>query len=218
MARKRPTAVTVIAILNIVFGGLGLLCYACIGIGIVFLYGALSKAPAQDPQAQLLKDMLTSMKDEIPGFLPFLIGSSVFSLVMCIILIVAGIGLFSLQRWARVLCIFYSVATIATQIGFLIYRVAVLNPAVARWQKDFLARHQALQPDRGGMDANSPMNVILEYLGTGVSLTYAVILLVIMFLATTKAAFLGQWRDPYGEGYDQPRTDDYREEDDRWGR
>src|SRR5437764_618412 len=66
MARKRPTAVTVMGILNIVFGSLSLLCMACLGILMMAMFRSdmLVLPGGVNPVA----DMWEFMKREVPGY------------------------------------------------------------------------------------------------------------------------------------------------------
>jgi hypothetical protein len=218
MATKRPTAVTVIAILNIIFGSLGLLCYACAGILVAVFFGGASALGGQDPDLRLLQEIFESMKRDIPALMPLMIGSMVVGLVLSIILLISGIGLLSLQRWARALSIFYGFTTILTQVGYLLVEMVYLNPAVDRWQRNWLAQHPGVQIQEGGMNANSPLNNLSSYIGAGLSIIYAIILLIIMFQSATVAAFAGRWRGSSGDDYDDWRAEGQRDQDDRWGR
>jgi hypothetical protein len=218
MAKKRPTAVTVMAILNLVFGGLGMLCYLCFGILIVILMAAL-KQPGQDPKLIQAKEVIDSMTREVPGLIPFLVFGSVLGVILAIILIVGGIGLLNMQNWARVLCIVYSIVSIVAQLGSLVYRLAVLNPALAQWERNWAALHGGPARVEGGpLGSNALVNNVSEVVGTGISLAYAIILLVIMLLPTTVAAFRGRLPgDQFGEG-GRDRWGEYGEEEDRWAR
>jgi hypothetical protein len=224
MPRKRPTVLTVFGILNIVFGSLGLVCYSCIGFGLVVLLGG-GLGAAQDPQLRLAKEAIDDMLRNVPGYVPAIVISLVLGVVLALILIISGIGLLYVQGWARIICIIYSIISILSQLGALVYRLAVLNPALERWANDFVMRHGG-----GPMRENPGASNVWEIAVSVFFIGYAVALLVVMFLPQVSAAFAG-WapRETYEREFDRggeeadfppPREDDRGrfEEDDRWGR
>ena len=83
---ERPASVTVFGILNIVLGGLGMLCMP---VGLI----AILAMPHVGNPAALPK--------------VWLLFSSAIGFVCTVLLIAAGIGLLYLKAWARVLCLGY---------------------------------------------------------------------------------------------------------------
>jgi len=80
--KERPTCITVLGILNIVFGGLGLLCSP---FGIIGLLMPQPNSPFQlTPEMRMFS----------------LIGYG-FGFVFAIVLLASGIGLLNLKKWAR---------------------------------------------------------------------------------------------------------------------
>src|SRR5262245_13884510 len=110
MERKRPAALTTIAVLNIVFGSLGLLCSCFYTLGV----GVLMTATPNNPHPQLadLGRIAEVLKREIPSYLPIEISMALYFVLVSSLLIVAGIGLLYIAGWARVLCFIFSVTTI----------------------------------------------------------------------------------------------------------
>jgi hypothetical protein len=216
MVKQRPVVVTVMGILNIIFGGIWLLIYTCVGVLLLFLFIALSQAEvAREREVRELKELWTVINREVPGFNAFLIVSLVLSLLLPIIEIVAGIGLLRMRSWGRVLSIFYSAAVIASSIASLIYRFGVVNPGMERAMRDWVAQKGAqMGPDPVG----SQFNNIFEVIGTFIGMSYAIILLIVMLLPTVSAAFRGETaiggpydrpdEDYYDEGYERRRRDD----------
>lgn len=78
--KQRPTSVTVFGILNIVFGGLGLLCM---------------------PFTLIASFVFPDVLHPSAGFKMWIIFTSVVSLGCSIWLLVLGIGLLNLKRWSR---------------------------------------------------------------------------------------------------------------------
>src|SRR5262249_28663412 len=163
-----------------------------------------------------MKEVIDSMTREVPSLVPFMIAGVVFGLTMAVFLLVSGIGLLNMKGWGRALAILFSLLTIAGQAGSLIYRLTYLNPALASWQKDFVARHGG-QMEANPMGGNPALNNVVEILVTVAFLSYAVLLLVIMLMPSTGAAFRGET-----PGF--PREDPHdrwggpSDEEERWGR
>jgi hypothetical protein len=195
------------AILNMVFGGLVLACSLCAGIGILLIVAAFNQAAAQDPKIRELKEVIESMTRHIPSMVPFMVGNLLFSAIVNIILIVAGIGLLKMHGWARITSIFCAVATILEQIASLVYRFTVVNPGVEAWQREFLARHPGAAMQENPFAGNAAINSAMEVFGTLVQMAYAIALLIVMLLPTVAAAF----RAPPAE-FDREQRDD-RDED-----
>lgn len=86
LSRERPTSVAVFGILNIVFGSLGLLCMA---------FGLIARF--------VWPDVMNHEDSDTPWTL--LSGAVGFACSM--LLIVVGIGLLYLKRWARIWCLGY---------------------------------------------------------------------------------------------------------------
>jgi hypothetical protein len=191
MARKRPTAVLVMAILNFVIGGGGFLCSLCNGIGVAFL-ALLVNQPgmANDPDIRELREVFSSMMQHVPLFMPFAISSTVAGLLMNILLIVAGIGLLKMGRWGRTLCIVYGVVQILIEIGELVFRIVYLNPAIEQWNRNFAAPHGPMRAQANNPFLSNPAaNSAIEVVGTIFGMAYAIALLIIMFLPHVSAAF-----------------------------
>jgi hypothetical protein len=219
MARKRAAVLTVMGILNIVFGSLFLLCNLCAGIGLVFLFGNTGQGGLLGPAGNVISDMTNFMKTEVPAFAVLTIGEVVANLVLNVLLIIAGIGLLTVQSWGRVLSICYSILTIVIKIGSLIFTLAIVNPATERWQQDYLRRH----PGIGGADAmgNNAFNSVSSVLGAVLGMAYCVVLLIMMLLPSVSAALAGRGRR---DDYDLDRPEDEDEDlgrerrrpDDEW--
>jgi len=204
MARKRPTVLTVMGILNIVIGGLFLLCNLCVGIFALAFLGMSEQGGPLAVGINPIRDWWTFMQAEVPGFAVITLGELVVNFVLFALLIVAGIGLLNVQNWARVLSIAYGILTILVKIGILIYTLAILNPATERWQQDFFRRHVGGAAAPPGLES-SPMNNVFQLFGTVLGMTYAIVLIIMMLLPSVSAAFAGHYRP---EGYDLDREDE----------
>ncbi len=216
MARQRPAAVTVMGILNIVFGSLGLLCYICGGIGLLMLFNsnALNLPGGINP----FEDMKVFMSREVPAYWPIAIGQIVLGFIMSILLLVAGIGLLNMGGWARVLSIIYSIITILMQIGGLIFTLAYVNPAMERWQQQFMGRVGGRLPPGAMGGADSTFNNLTSVVGAIIGMVYAIVLLIMMLQPRVSAAFSGRAAQDDYAGGTADEGDDYerRRRRDQW--
>jgi hypothetical protein len=214
MRRERPTVVVVFAILNMVLGGLGMLCYLCGGLALAFAMSIPMPGPGGAPGPNILEEMFDFMEKELPGYTAYTIATTVIGLLLSIVLIVSGIGLLGMRRWARWLCIFFSVAVVIIAIGGLVFTIGYVQPAMERWQHH--VQEAAGRNARGGMApgsfSTSPMvNSFSSILGALIEIAYAVGLLVVMFLPTVSAAFAGR---PIRRQADEAYDDDEDDQDD----
>jgi len=195
MPRKRPTVLTVMGILNIVFGSLGLVCDLCMGLGILLVVGAPGGGGAfqgrDNPFAEIGKQ-LAVVQGEVPYHTAVQVGQVVVGFFTSILLLVAGIGLLKIRNWGRMLSIAYSVVAILVTLANAIYTMAIVNPAVER----LMLRQQ-------GMDT-SAFNNIGAILGAVIGMTYPIILLIMMLLPSVAAACAGH----RPETFDQDREDE----------
>jgi hypothetical protein len=174
------------AILNFVYGGWGILGALCGGVGYLILMNFPEPAPGQpNPFPNPMKFLVK----EIPGYLAYMTVSLVVGLVMATVLIIAGVGLLRLRPWARTTCIVYAVVQLVLQVVFLYYSILYVNPAMAKWSEEQARQLPAGTPNFGG---NSFFNNLGTFAGVGIGMTYAIALLVVMFLPHVRAAFTGQ--------------------------
>lgn len=111
--KQRPTSVTVLAILNIVFGGLGILCSPFAVISL------LIPQPTGSGFEISYAMKLFSMFSYGLGF------------VMSIILLASGIGLLNLKKWARQTAYFYGWFTVAWGILSIVINAVLFSTGAA---------------------------------------------------------------------------------------
>jgi hypothetical protein len=162
---QRPTAVTVFGVLNIVFAVLG-----AIGVAAsLMLFG--SQAGAENPIVQLIHDN--------PTYALWMKFSASAGLVVCVLLMAAGIGLLMLKPWARGLSIFYGIYAIVMGIvGTAVNYFYLVQPIIERAQQK-----------QGPEAAAAIGGAIGGTIGGCVGLIYPVLLLVFMTRPKIVAAF-----------------------------
>ncbi len=162
---QRPTSVTVFAVLNIgfaVFGILGMLASL-----ILFL----PQADSNNPVVQLIRDS--------PAYAAWLKFSIGLGAVVCVALLAAGIGLFLLKPWARVLSIGYGIYAIVMGIaGTVVNYFLLMRPMLEQ------AQHK-----HGPEEAAAIGGAIGGTIGGCLGLVYPILLLIFMMRANVVAAF-----------------------------
>lgn len=205
MNRERPTAVLVMAILNFVMGGLGLITFLCCGLGGLLFTGLMldfvgKAAPPSkggpDPSE------LTKMFDYVPGYYPVTIAHSLLCAGLCVLLIVAGIGLLNMRSWARYTSVAVSLTYIFLALVNIIYTVAIVQPGLEKWQRDMMTKVGA--PVMPATSPSSAVNVVAALFGFLINIAYPVALIIVMLLPAVGAAFAAPLlppEEPPGGGY-----------------
>src|SRR4051794_25000774 len=107
MTVVRPGSVTAAGVLAIIYSSLFTLCGLC-GLISLLAQGAMGGnfMGAGDPaQAELQKQLQDALERDVPAYQAFQIGGAVLGLAEAIPLLVAGIGLLAMLRWARTLAL-----------------------------------------------------------------------------------------------------------------
>ena len=161
---KRPTAVSVFAILNIVFGALGILCTP---LSVVFLFLPIRTGSP-----------ILRMMNEQPVFRAWMIVEAALGIVAAIVLLVAGIGLLRLRPWARIVSIGYGVYAILNGLlGMVTNYIFILMPMAGEMRSGSAEALGAFAGLIGGL------------VGGCLGLVYPVLLIIFMNRPRIRAAF-----------------------------
>jgi hypothetical protein len=137
MARRQvPPAVLVIAVLHLIFGGVGVLC---LGVGGLMDLAGGQKAlahmgtPEQQRQAEARRRR-TEVTDQVhaervPLYRIYSTTNKVLSVLFSFALVASGLGLLYLQPWARWLSVGYAVLSLLANVVALVWTVAFMNAA-----------------------------------------------------------------------------------------
>jgi hypothetical protein len=168
---QRPTSVTVLGILNIVFAAFGVMGFA-ISILMIFVKPELN-----------VKNPVLDMMRQNPGYAMYTNISMVIGAVFTLVLGLAGIGLLMLRPWGRTLSIVYAVFAIISVIvnSFLNYYF-LIAPLM-----DKLAAQQPGQEKAAAIGG-----IVGMVAGVCIGPIYPVILLIFMYRPNVKAAFGAQ--------------------------
>jgi hypothetical protein len=196
-AVKRPMAVTIMAIVNFVIGGLGL-----VGViaGVATNFGALGTAPAAavkpgtanpaDPFATA-NELTSYIIQHVPNYKSFLIAGIIVGLLRAVLLIGSGIGLLGMKPYGRMLAFVYIVIALIGTTADAAFSFTQVIPATEQWEKE---RNEAIKAS--GRTPPPSMTAITSTVGGGMGvacgLAYPIILLVIMLLPSVRDAFAGR--------------------------
>jgi hypothetical protein len=162
---ERPTAVTVLGILNIVFAVLG-------------VFGMLATLAMFSPTAGSNNPALKLMQ-ESPRYLMWLKVTIPIGVLGCLALLASGIGLLRLKRWARTLSIGYAIYAIVFGIaGVVMNFIFLFRPLLEEAQRS------------QGPEAAGAIGVALGgTVGGCVGLIFPIVLLAFMVRPKVVAAF-----------------------------
>jgi hypothetical protein len=211
--KRRPTVILFMAILNMVMGGFTLLCGLC-AAGANSFVAAMGANP-QGPGGAGVADMTTFMDKEVPGWQAVEIGRGLLLILLGVVVIVAGIGLLKMQSWARWLSVFYAAVLIPLTIGHLTFELALVNPAVEKWeaQQDKKGIAPAPPPSfKAGQQFGKTFGAVA--LGS-IPVLYAVALIIVMLLPSVGTAFAPPSRRRAREEEEDLDDEDDNDRDDR---
>jgi hypothetical protein len=132
MKKELPVIVLVIAILHFVGGGVGLI-FDCVGVAGQLAGGGTASMkklgiPTGAAAGQSDVDVEEVMRQKVPGFMAFTIGHLSVDTLLCVMMIVAGIGLLKLQSWGRYLSLGYALLSILTRLAQVTYSYMFVVP------------------------------------------------------------------------------------------
>jgi hypothetical protein len=204
--------VLVIAILHLVGGSLGVLGVACTA-GLQGIQASQSPRAAQAPEQRIEEYIERS----VPGYQFLKWGSIAFSLLLSLMMIVAGLGLIWMQPWARYLSLTYAVLSILWHIFDAVTALGFILPATT----EFLDREMAHLPGQApGFSAGMKVGMYFGALFSAAFIAYPIVVLCLLLRPSIARAFSGEGLPP-DEGRDRGgEWGDVRDDDrprDRWG-
>jgi hypothetical protein len=214
MKPQRPAIVTVLAILSIIFGSLGILLSL---VGLVGALVMLAFTPEKAAGNASPLDMFATMAEmsaEIKraggtGLEVFMIGKPILSVLFCTLWFISGIGLLSMKPWARWGCLAYlAYATLAT-LADTIVSVVLINPITARVQEmQFKRMGPQFQnnPFVGNATFANAINIMMAVVYLAIFFT----LMVLLFLPSVSSAFAALAEKQRARKED--RSDDWEED------
>jgi len=175
-APVRPTSVTVLAIIGIVFGGFGLLCKP---FGVIALF---IPQPVPNPVVDMQKQMMA-----------WNVANAVVGTAVSVLLLASSIGSLSLKTWARKGMLAYAGLAVALTLIVGVVTVVWMLPKMQEAQRQMIAQ----QARRGAAPPPQMMNV-MQTAGTvgavaalALALVYPIVLAYFYRRPEVKAAFEG---------------------------
>jgi hypothetical protein len=209
---RRPTSVTVIAVLHLVFGGFGLIGGLCglivVAIGSTTL---IPQPPAPPPGANVpfppdINVRLDRfLKQELPFHQTITLVQTALGLVLSSVLVVAGIGLLAMRPRARRLSLVYSAVSIAFQLASLFYAILFVMPAMSSFYEQLVREFPAAAP----LLTFSRMGVWVGVVFAPLAIAYPIVVFVLLTRRKVVAAFEG--RPTLPDLPDRDRADDWPE-------
>jgi hypothetical protein len=188
----------IIGVLQLVFGGLGLVSSALQLAGS----GTALAAAAKPPQAAGGRQLITAQELEdylakkVPDYRFLMKAQAVANLVLCLLMLGSGVGLLLMQRWGRDLALFYAALSLLVTILTTVWVFTAVVPAMSAFAKQKAAgRGREEQIVAQGMDIGGKVGAACGAL-TGI---YPLIVLMVMLLPSVEEAFRGEEVSPAGE-------------------
>jgi hypothetical protein len=186
---NRTTAVLVIAICHFAFGGLGLLCNVCSGVGSLAgdanpLRQLADQKMRDDAERQREKERIKAAK--LPGYRFYTSFNVTMTWILSAAMVAAGFGLLYMKSWGHWLSTGYGVASILCNLVGLFYGIFYLNPLETELMRN--------NPPPPGLDQQQAEMAagIAGPLGNAMPccfMIYPLAVLIVMFLPSTLAAF-----------------------------
>lgn len=217
MLQKRPASVTAAGVLAIIYGCLFIACGLC-GVGGLAMQGTQDAFGGGDPQqVQMQKQMQEAMERDAPGLKVIQIAGPIINLVESSSLLVAGIGLFGMRSWARILALVGAGTAITTTVLHTVYQIVLVIPAMTGAMADALpaAMPKGPGPNPGPafakiMEAMSP---VMGFMTAVICIAVVIYLSIIVFLLlrrNVRVAFATAGLPPDLQAFAEPDTGDER--------
>lgn len=208
MKSNRPTSVLTLAILHLVFGGLGLICTMCAGLGSMGNpFGGLGQ---QQGQQKMQAEMEKQMDEKLPAANAVQYGGMAIDAVLSFMLIAGGIGLLKMASWARTLSLVYAALSLLHKLFGAIYSIAFMIPLMTEI-KPLLIEEMRTDPQVTPQMAESLATLVgmTGYFSLAVvvvTMLYPTIVLIIMLRPSVAAAFRGEVGQQSVEDYHDDRN------------
>src|SRR5581483_7369562 len=181
-------------VLQLVFGAIGLICGAIALSGISESLtagqrgGGAAGAPSQAEIQKMIEEELPNQKLEEK--VEYGVG-----LILSVLMIASGIGLVQMKNWGRMVANVYAVLSIIFRISSIIYAVIFVMPGMNR-----VADRMATKMGANGSTVASAMKIgaIGGLVFAAVIVIYPIIVLVVLNMASAKAALSGAHADTGG--------------------
>lgn len=192
MAARRPTSVLVVAILQIVFGSLGVLCGACAPLGLIQQQNAAQdfRSGPKNGLSERQREAFARFAEKSNANLPFTAGAMALSLLGAILMLSGGIGLLNMKPWGRPVTMAWGGLAIVYHLGSFGYLAGVTYPQMNEFMTEFKGGGNSPVADAMliGMQAGMITGIAVGVL----SIFYAAFILFLINRPEVVAAFSGE--------------------------
>jgi hypothetical protein len=212
MIRKRPTGVLVIAILHLVGGGLlllGTVCGAVVQAATANLQKSAPAGPGGVSQQEMQAEMEKVIEKQAPGYKAVQYSETGLSLVIALLLLIAGVGLLSMQPWARLLSITYAIISILDHIFSLVYAFAFIVPATQAAAEQVFANDPSMKGAPAGVTQVASIGAAAVVLVQFAFIAYPITVLIVMTRRSVVAAFRGELPEEEMPQRDRSEPEEY---------
>jgi hypothetical protein len=188
MARYRPTAVLVLAILHFVGGGLGLVAdLFAVGMQVVAANQAgAAPGPNQPVTPQNFGAGLNRhVEENVPYYHALTFGQLALGLVLDLLLLVGGVGLLGMRPYGRNVSLVYAVLSILNRLFALVYGFAVVLPVT----NEYLDKVAQQNPGMSAAVTGGRVGGVIGLLVGSVFILYPIAVLIILLQPRVAAAF-----------------------------
>lgn len=182
--QAKPATIVIIGVLQLVFGGLGILGDALNGVGLsmqgkgLFQFGTMPQGTgAQAEKQRKIQEMVERSTKELNPPKTFAVPMLIVDVLVSGIMIAGGIGLLRLQSWGRILCLLYAVLSILSKIVALVYSILVIMPKMPALAQEFNDLGQDGQIMRGALQIGLYFGIVWIV----VTMLYPAIVFICMF-------------------------------------
>jgi hypothetical protein len=188
MARYRPTAVLVLAILHFVGGGLGLVG-DLVGIAMQAMsanQAGAAPGPNQPVTAQNFGAGLNRyVEEKVPSYQALTFAQLAFGLVLDVVLLVGGVGLLNMRPYGRTVSLGYAVLSILARLFGIVYGLAVVLPVT----NEYLDKVVQQNPGMSAVVTGGRVGGVIGLLVGAVFILYPIAVLIVLLRPRVAAAF-----------------------------
>jgi hypothetical protein len=213
MQPRRPALVTWVAVFHLIFGGLGLLCG--VGVGATQLTGVGKQGgppPANEPPPQqewrkFQETYQERMEQDAPWAKSLAPAHTAVNLLLLLLLVAAGLGLLLMRKWGWWASVVFGALCLSLQIYYLLFHIFYFYPVGSRVVEEELPNYPALSGSPAILLGCRLMPALFALLA-GLIMIYPLLVLLVMFLPSVRAAFRGESWGRAPAGYEGGPGDD----------
>ncbi|MFN4259598.1 MAG: hypothetical protein ACK4RK_09885 [Gemmataceae bacterium] len=197
---------TVIAVLQLIFGGMGLVCGIC-GLGAEAaggqqMFAGFDKSKGNEQQ-RFQQEFEKRVEESISAYKTIQLAEKGLGVALSIMMLASGVGLLQMQAWGRQLAIGYASISIALKIFGLIFAVVFVIPVVNETMELMVSRADMEMRDQEMLKTVASFVMVFMVGAIFITMIYPIIVLCFMLSSTVKRAFTLQESGPLSDTYQE---------------